>query len=65
MKINEVTTPSEKAIFEAIDATNNSGFLTEDLVGVVAADRTNQWESHDANDYIKNLLEGKMPWAAN
>ena len=65
MKINEVTTPSEKAIFEAIDATNNSGFLTEDLVGVVAADRTNQWESHDANDYIKNLLEGKMPWATN
>jgi hypothetical protein len=65
MKINEVTAPSEKAIFEAIDATNNSGFLTEDLVGVVAADRTNQWESHDANDYIKNLLEGKMPWAAN
>jgi len=65
MKINEVTTPSEKAIFEAIDATNNSGFLTEDLVGVVAADRANQWESHDANDYIKNLLEGKMPWVAN
>jgi hypothetical protein len=65
MKINEVTTPSEKAIFEAIDATNNSGFLTEDLVGVVAADRTNQWESHDANDYIKKLREGKMPWTAN
>ena len=65
MKINEVTIPSEKAIFEAIDATNNSGFLTEDLVGVIAADRTNQWESHDADDYIKNLLEGKMPWAAN
>jgi hypothetical protein len=39
--------------------------LTEDLVGVVAADRTNQWESHDANDYIKKLREGKMPWAAN
>ena len=65
MKINEVTTPSEKAIFEAIDATNNSGFFTEDLVGIVAADRTNQWKSHDANDYIKNLREGKMPWAAN
>lgn len=65
MKINEVTIPSEKAIFESIDATNNSGFLTEDLVGLVVAERTNQWESHDANDYIKNLLEGKMPWATN
>ena len=65
MKINEVTIPSEKAIFESIDATNNSGFLTEDLVGVVVADRQNQWQAHDANDYVKNLLEGKMSWAAN
>lgn len=65
MKITEITTFSEKSIFESIDSTNDSGFLTEDLVGVVVADRTNQWQSHDANDYIKNLLEGKMPWAEN
>ena len=65
MKINEITVPSEKAIFEDIATNNNSGFLTEDLVGVVVAERTNQWQSHDSNDYIKNLLEGKMPWAAN
>ena len=65
MKINEVTIPSEKAIFESIDATNNSGFLTEDLVGVVKAHQADQWQSHDADTYMQNLLEGKLPWAAN
>jgi hypothetical protein len=65
MKINEITIPSEKAIFEDIAATNNSGFLTEDLVGVVKAERANQWQSYDADDYVQSLLEGKMPWANN
>lgn len=64
MKINEVTQPSTKAIFESIDATNNSGFLTEDLVGVVKAHQADQWQSYDADSYIKSLREGKMPWAA-
>jgi hypothetical protein len=65
MKITEVTQSSTKAIFESIDADNNSGFLTEDLVGIVKAHQADQWQSHDADSYMKNLLEGKMPWAAN
>lgn len=65
MKINEITIPSEKAIFEDIATNNNSGFLTEDLVGLVVAERTNQWQSYDADSFVKNLLEGKMPWVAN
>lgn len=35
MKINEVTQPSEQALFEALDADNDTGLLTEDLVKIV------------------------------
>lgn len=35
MKINEVTQPSEQALFEAIDAENDTGFATSDLVKIV------------------------------
>lgn len=65
MQIKEITQPSTKAIFESIDATNSSGFITEDLVGIVKAHQADQWQSHDADSYMKSLLEGKMPWATN
>lgn len=64
MKINEVTQPSSKTVFESIDAENNSKFLTEDLVGIVNAHHDDQWTSYDANDYIQSLREGKLPWMA-
>ena len=35
MKLNEVTQPSEKALFEAIDAHNDTGLLTEDVVKII------------------------------
>jgi hypothetical protein len=35
MKINEVTQPSEKALFEALDRENDTGLRTEDLVKIV------------------------------
>ena len=35
MKINEVTQPSEQALFEALDAENDTEFSTPDLVKIV------------------------------
>lgn len=35
MKINEVTQPSDEALFEALDAENDTGLLTEDLVKII------------------------------
>lgn len=35
MKITEVTQPSEQALFEAIDAENDTGLATTDLVKIV------------------------------
>jgi len=36
MKINEITQPSEdKALFEELDASNNSGFSTEDMFKII------------------------------
>lgn len=35
MKINEVLEPSEQALFEALDAENDTGLKTEDLVKIV------------------------------
>lgn len=64
MKITEITQPSIQSITESIDSTNNSRFITEDLVGIVEAHQANDWQSYDADSYIQSLLEGKMPWAA-
>lgn len=43
MRINEVQQPSDQALFESIDAENNTGFLTEDLVKVVRTHQVNEW----------------------
>ena len=43
MRINEVQQPSDRALFENIDAENNTGFLTEDLVQVVRTYQANEW----------------------
>lgn len=45
MKINEITMPSDKALFESIDATNNTGFLTEDLVKIVRTEQEGNWSA--------------------
>jgi len=43
MRINEVQQPSDKTLFESIDAENNTGYLTEDLVRVVRSAQANEW----------------------
>jgi hypothetical protein len=35
MKINDVTQPSDKALFESLDMENDTGLKTEDIVKLV------------------------------
>ncbi len=56
MRINEVQQPSDKALFESIDADNNTGFLTEDLVKIVRAHQANEWsEPMTAEQMMESL----------
>jgi|694.fasta_scaffold133720_4 hypothetical protein len=43
MKINEVSQPSDKKLFESIDHDNKTGFATEDLVKIVRTEKNNEW----------------------
>ena len=56
MKINEVTITNAQALFEAIDATNDTGFLTEDLVKVVKAE-DGAWSKPVSGDQMMSILE--------
>jgi hypothetical protein len=56
MRINEVQQPSDKALFESIDAENTTGFLTEDLVKVVRTHQANEWsEPMTAKELLESL----------
>jgi len=56
MRINEVQQPSSKALFESIDAENNTGYLTEDLVQVVRTHQANEWsEPMTAEELLESL----------
>lgn len=59
MKINEVTQPSDNTLFESIDKTNNSGFLTEDLVKIYRTEKENKWSDPMSMD---ELLEEMDSW---
>jgi len=50
MKINELIQLSDKALFESINSTNDSGIATADLVQVVRADQLNQWTEYASID---------------
>lgn len=43
MRLNEVAQLNEQELFDAIDATNDTGFSTEDLVKIVQTERAGQW----------------------
>jgi hypothetical protein len=56
MRINEVQQPSDRALFESIDAENNTGYLTEDLVKIVRTHQANEWgEPMTAQELLENL----------
>lgn len=56
MKINEVTQPSDNALFEALHKDNNTGFLTEDLVKIVRTEQAGQWSApKTADDFLAEM----------
>lgn len=56
MRINEVQQPSDKALFESIDANNDTGYLTEDLVKLVRTAQDNEWsEPMTAQELLESL----------
>lgn len=57
MKINEVTASRKQALHEAIDSTNDTGFLTEDLVNVVEAEKNGAWSKPVSGDELMSLVE--------
>jgi hypothetical protein len=61
MNLKEVKQPSDKKLFEEIEATNDTGFLTEDLVKVVRA-KDGPWSepmtSEQLTEHIRKLCGG-------
>ena len=56
MRINEVQQPSDKALFESINAENNTGYLTEDLVKIVRTHQANEWsQPMTAEELLESL----------
>lgn len=52
MKLNEISQPSDKTLFEAIDKSNDTGFKTEDLVKIKRAELSGDWtEVKSADDF--------------
>ena len=43
MKLAEIQFKDEKAMFEAFNANNDTGFSTEDLVKIVKAHNASEW----------------------
>ena len=65
MKITEVTQPSDKALFEALDKDNTTGVLTEDLVKIAKTHNAGQWsEAMSLEESLavdRMIAEGKFP----
>lgn len=61
MKINEVSQPSDKTLFESIDRTNGTGFLTEDLMKIYRTEKQNKWSEPMTAD---ELLAEMDSWDA-
>lgn len=61
MRVNEVTQLTGKKLYEALDATNDTGADTNDLVKMVNAHRSNKWQRMDgeALDSFLDNLAGK------
>jgi hypothetical protein len=63
MKSSEFTKRSGQRLFEALNKTNDTPVSTQNLVRIVEAHRENVWsEPVSGDDYLKNLMEGKLQW---
>ena len=59
MKITEVIEPSEQALFEALDAENDTGLDTSDLVKIVKS-QSGQWSKPMSGDEMIARLEAAV-----
>jgi len=59
MNFNEISQPSDRALYETIDASNNSNFLTEDLVQVVRASQNGKWDTFNSVTEVMESLYSK------
>ena len=50
MKIKEVTQNESEALYEALDAENDTGVATADLVKIVDAHKKNEWRRFNSSD---------------
>jgi hypothetical protein len=57
MKINEVTQPSEQTLFESLDADNDTGYQTSDLVRIAQAEHSFNWSAPLSGDELDKLME--------
>ena len=57
MRLFEVTKLNDKELFEAVDRTNDTGYLTEDLVKIIKTDQTNEWSEPMDADELSKLME--------
>lgn len=55
MKIIEILKSSDKALFEAFDRDNNTGFATEDLVKIARTHEANNWDEIDFDDFMAEI----------
>lgn len=55
MKIKQVNQPSNRKLYEQIDAENSTPFKTEDLVKIAQADRDNCWEDVTWDELFEGL----------
>lgn len=56
MKVNEVAKTEDEALYEALDADNNTGVSTDTLVNIVKADRANEWTRYNSvSEYFAHL----------
>lgn len=58
MKVNDVTKTEDNALYEALDAENDTGVSTEDLVKIAKAHQDDNWTRYNTvEDFIKYLDE--------
>lgn len=57
MRLFEVTNLNKQELYETLDRTNDTGFLTEDLVKIVKTEQANEWSEPMSGDDLMKLME--------
>ena len=57
MRLFEVTELNEQELYETLDRTNDTGFMTEDLVKIVKTHQANEWSEPMTADELLAQME--------